>query len=65
MIIPLFIYVGNDYEFCMYDYGKGQNKEIYGQDHPPVYSIEKVTAPVAVYWSENDWLSAPEVSIAT
>ena len=49
----------------MYDYGKGQNKEIYGQDHPPVYSIDKVTAPVAVYWSENDWLSAPEVSIAT
>lgn len=46
----------------MYDYGKRQNREKYGQDTPPVYSIDKVTAPVAAYWSENDWLSAPQVS---
>jgi len=50
----------NDYEFCMYDFGKRENRERYGQDTPPVYSIEKITAPVAAYWSENDWMAAPE-----
>ena len=53
----------NDYEFCMYDFGKRENRERYGQDTPPVYSIEKITAPVAAYWSENDWMAAPEVRI--
>ena len=48
----------------MYDFGWRQNKKIYGQHTPPIYHIEKVTAPVAAYYSENDWMSAPEVSIA-
>ena len=48
----------------MYDYGKRENRKVYGQDDPPVYSIDKVTAPIAAYWSENDWLAAPEVSIS-
>ena len=45
----------------MYDFGKKGNQEHYGQDTPPVYNMEKVTAPVACYWSENDWMAAPEV----
>ena len=38
--------------------------EIYGQKDPPEYHLELVTAPVAAYWSENDWLASPIVSIA-
>ena len=48
----------------MYDFGKRENRERYGQDTPPIYSIEKITAPVAAYWSENDWMAAPEVGVA-
>ena len=47
----------------MYDFGKRENRERYGQDTPPIYSIEKITAPVAAYWSENDWMAAPEVGV--
>merc|ERR1711962_33506 len=50
----------NNYEFCMYDFGKKGNQEHYGQDTPPIYNPEKITAPVACYWSENDWMAAPE-----
>ena len=46
----------------MYDFGKKGNQEHYGQDTPPIYSPEKITAPVACYWSENDWMAAPEVN---
>ena len=46
----------------MYDFGKKGNQEHYGQDTPPIYNMEKVTAPVACYWSENDWMAAPEVN---
>ena len=49
----------------MYDFGKKENRERYGQDTPPIYSPEMVTAPVAAYWSENDWLAAPNVSTRT
>ena len=45
----------------MYDFGKSGNQEHYGQDTPPIYNMDKVTAPVACYWSENDWMAAPEV----
>lgn len=54
---------GNNYEFCMYDFGRKGNQEKYGQETPPIYEPEKVTAPVATYWSDNDWLAAPEVRI--
>jgi len=31
---------------------------IYGQFTPPDYDLRKVTAPVALFYSENDWLAA-------
>jgi hypothetical protein len=34
---------------------------IYGQDHPPEYSLSAITAPVITYWSLNDWLASPSV----
>ena len=46
----------------MYDFGKRENKEKYGQETPPIYNPQKVTAPVAAYYSENDWMAAVEVS---
>ena len=50
-------------KFCRYDFGPEKNKEIYGQDEPPEYDVTQITAPVALYWSDNDWLAEPVVSI--
>ncbi|CAD7078759.1 unnamed protein product [Hermetia illucens] len=45
--------------FCEYDYGPQINEERYGTKIPPKYDLSKVTAPVALYYSENDYLTAP------
>ena len=50
-------------KFCRYDFGTEKNIEIYGQEEPPEYDVTKITAPVALYWSDNDWLAEPVVSI--
>jgi len=47
-------------KFRAYDY-KEDNNLIYGQDTPPDYDLGKVTAPVALYWSDNDLLAHPTV----
>ena len=51
-------------KFRRYDFGKKKNIEIYGQEEPPEYNISMITAPVATYWSDNDWLGDPVVSLA-
>ena len=38
---------------------------MYGQDTPPDYDLSKVTAPVALYWGDNDWLAQQTVSNKT
>lgn len=53
----------NSKTFSRYDYGEEVNLDIYGQQVPPQYSIKAVTVPVASYWSENDWLAQPQVTI--
>jgi hypothetical protein len=40
-----------------------ENMLIYGQLTPPDYDLGKVTAPVALHYSQNDWLAAIAVSI--
>jgi hypothetical protein len=40
-----------------------ENFFIYGQYTPPEYDLRKVTAPVALHYSENDMLAAVVVSI--
>ena len=50
-------------KFCRYDFGKEKNIEIYGQEDPPEYDVTKITAPVALYWADNDWLAEPVVYI--
>lgn len=40
-----------------------ENLFVYGQFTPPEYDLSKVTAPVALHYSANDWLAAVVVSI--
>jgi hypothetical protein len=49
-------------KFRQYDYGLVKNLLIYGHLSPPDYDLSKVTAPVALHYSENDWLAAITVS---
>ncbi|XP_053961534.1 lipase 3-like isoform X2 [Anastrepha ludens] len=43
--------------FCQYDYGKQRNIERYGSAESPTYRLDKITAPVALYYAQNDPLS--------
>ena len=51
--------------FKGYDFGSADaNRAAYnGSDTPPVYTLDKVTAPVSAYYGNNDWLVVPEVRI--
>ncbi|XP_045485248.1 lipase 3-like [Pieris rapae] len=42
--------------FRQFDYGV-KNIEKYGSLLPPSYPVEKITAPVALFYGEGDWLS--------
>ncbi|EDW04668.1 GH23720 [Drosophila grimshawi] len=43
--------------FCAYNYCTTENQRIYGRATPPDYPLEKITAPVALYDDQNDYLS--------
>ncbi|CAH2089902.1 unnamed protein product [Euphydryas editha] len=47
-------------EFRKYDYGSTINNMIYDQSEPPKYDMTKVDVPVALYYSEEDWLAHPK-----
>lgn len=49
-------------QFREFDYGKKENMKIYEQEQPPQYNLTAVTAPVSLYWSDNDWLAVKDVS---
>lgn len=51
----------NSKKFRKYDYGFFGNLAEYGHTSPPDYDISKITAPVALYYGENDWLCGIEV----
>lgn len=40
--------------FCQYDYGEQENLRRYGTAGSPDYPLEKITAPVALYYGSND-----------
>ncbi|XP_025995621.1 lipase 3 [Solenopsis invicta] len=42
--------------FQQYDYGL-RNKQVHGSLTPPEYMLSKITTPMHVYYSENDWLA--------
>ncbi|XP_014251251.1 lipase 3-like [Cimex lectularius] len=46
-------------DFRKFDVGKTMNRRRYGSAVPPSYNISKITAPVAFYRGNNDWLSDP------
>ena len=44
----------------MFDYGScKENMLHYNQTKAPEYDITRVNVPVALYWSQNDWLAGP------
>jgi hypothetical protein len=49
-------------KFRKYDYGLIGNLFTYGHFSPPEYDLSKVTAKVALHYSDNDWLAAVRVS---
>lgn len=53
----------NSAQFRMYDYGFIKNLLKYGSRHPPEYDLKKISAPVFLHYSDNDWLAAVPVRI--
>ncbi|XP_065358156.1 lipase 1-like [Calliphora vicina] len=49
--------VQND-RFCQYDYGHEENMKRYKQSSPPDYPLDKVTVPVGLHYTYNDYLSS-------
>lgn len=45
--------------FRKFDYGPTENLKLYGSTQPPKYDLEKIKVPVAIYYSENDFLTDP------
>lgn len=48
--------------FRKYDYGTKANLTLYGSTQPPKYTLERVKVPVAIFYSENDFLTHRTVS---
>lgn len=48
----------NSGKFRQYDYGLLENIRIYGSTSPPDYKLDKITCPIALHYSNNDWLAA-------
>ena len=46
-------------KFQEFDYF-GNNMRHYNQSQPPAYNVGNMKAPVALYWSYDDWLADPE-----
>jgi lysosomal acid lipase/cholesteryl ester hydrolase len=46
--------------FEAYDYGESENIIIYDSEHPLSFDVASITAPVAVLYGDNDYLSNPE-----
>lgn len=47
-------------KFRQYDHGMLQNVGKYGTRTPPEYELSNVSAPVSLYYGNNDWLAAVE-----
>lgn len=44
-------------KFQLYDYGMITNILMYHSLNPPAYNLSKIRAPIAFYYSINDWLA--------
>ncbi|KAL1413937.1 hypothetical protein MTO96_007986 [Rhipicephalus appendiculatus] len=45
--------------FARFDYGAERNLKVYGKATPPEYDLRRVSAPVALFWTQGDVLVAP------
>ncbi|XP_032663799.1 lipase 3-like [Odontomachus brunneus] len=56
-----FVHYGQGYingHFSQYDYGNDEkNLQEYNSTTPPDYQLEKITTPIALFSSDNDWLA--------
>lgn len=50
----------NSGHFRQFDYGEYENLIRYRISEPPDYNIKNIKAPIAFYYSENDWLAAKD-----
>lgn len=46
--------------FRQYDYGAIRNYIKYRRFSPPDYNLKNIRTPIAVYYSENDWMVSPK-----
>ena len=49
--------------FAQYDYGFEENLRLYNSSIPPEYPLRNVKIPITIFYTVNDFLSAPEVII--
>lgn len=49
--------------FRAFDYGENKEKnfKLYQSLTPPEYQLERITTPIALFSSDNDWLATTEV----
>ena len=53
----------NSGKFCKFDHNSMfTNWLAYKSFSPPEYDLKKVDVPVALMWSDNDWLADPKVN---
>uniref|UniRef100_A0A1B0CG72 Partial AB-hydrolase lipase domain-containing protein n=1 Tax=Lutzomyia longipalpis TaxID=7200 RepID=A0A1B0CG72_LUTLO len=50
----------NSGHFRPFDYGPAENMKKYGSRAPPDYPLERITAPISLHYSDNDWLISVE-----
>lgn len=55
--------IRNNGRFQQFDYGPDVNIVTYGTLTPPEYPLHKITLPIALFSSENDWL-ASEIDVS-
>uniref|UniRef100_A0A6P7FLX9 Lipase 3-like n=1 Tax=Diabrotica virgifera virgifera TaxID=50390 RepID=A0A6P7FLX9_DIAVI len=61
MSINMLLHFGQEiksHHFRRYDYGREKNLKIYHTAAPPDFNLSAVTAPVALYYAKNDFLSS-------
>ncbi|CAN8022882.1 unnamed protein product, partial [Ixodes persulcatus] len=44
----------------MFDYGREKNMKVYGQEEPPLYSLDKVQKDIGLFWSRGDVIVTPD-----
>lgn len=56
-------YIISTESFRKFDYDDAnENLQLYGSTQPPMYNLEKVKVPVAIFYSDNDFLTHHTVS---